>query len=338
MNKIENEKDKVCAVVVTYNRKKLLLECLEALRKQTRPLQGIYLIDNASTDGTPELLLKEGYISELPPKELKKPWEKKFEVKNLTDGRTIDFYYVRMHENTGGAGGFYEGLKRAYERGFDWFWLMDDDGFPASDCLEKLLKYKYVSKVIAPLVLDKNSKNLLAFTLSINGKLIHEISFLLKNSINIIEGDANFFNGVLFKADILPKIDLPRKDFFAWGDEVEYLLRIKRSGIKIITVVEAKFYHPRNIGKLIKPVVRGKLGYILSGNDYFRIYIKERNHFYIQKEYFGLSSAIFLAIKNTIKRIIIGDFHNLYWAWKGYLDGWRKKFGKEVKYFNRKVK
>ena len=39
--------DTVCAVVVTYNRKELLLECLEALRKQTRPVQGIYLIDNA---------------------------------------------------------------------------------------------------------------------------------------------------------------------------------------------------------------------------------------------------------------------------------------------------
>jgi len=70
--------DSVCAVVVTYNRKNLLIECLEALRKQTRPIQGIYLIDNASTDGTPELLLEKGYISELPPQNLKEPWEKEF--------------------------------------------------------------------------------------------------------------------------------------------------------------------------------------------------------------------------------------------------------------------
>jgi len=53
---MENKKETVCAVVVTYNRKELLLECLEAIRKQTRPVQGIYLIDNASTDGTPKLL------------------------------------------------------------------------------------------------------------------------------------------------------------------------------------------------------------------------------------------------------------------------------------------
>jgi rhamnopyranosyl-N-acetylglucosaminyl-diphospho-decaprenol beta-1,3/1,4-galactofuranosyltransferase len=119
--------DSVCAVVVTYNRKNLLIECLEALRKQTRPIQGIYLIDNASTDGTPELLLEKGYISELPPENLKEPWEKEFIIQNLTNGEEIKLHYVRMHENTGGAGGFYEGVKRGYERGYDWLWLMDDD-------------------------------------------------------------------------------------------------------------------------------------------------------------------------------------------------------------------
>jgi len=132
--------DTVCAVVVTYNRKNLLLECLDALRKQTRPIQGIYLIDNASTDGTHELLLKEGYIKELPPENLVEPWEKEFEIKNLTDGQPIKLHYVRMHENTGGAGGFHEGVKRAYEKGYDWLWLMDD-AEPKEDALEKLSNF-----------------------------------------------------------------------------------------------------------------------------------------------------------------------------------------------------
>jgi glycosyltransferase involved in cell wall biosynthesis len=52
----------VAAVLVTYNRQCLLAECLEALLKQTRPLERIILVDNASTDGTAEWLLAQGYL------------------------------------------------------------------------------------------------------------------------------------------------------------------------------------------------------------------------------------------------------------------------------------
>ncbi len=62
LNKQE-KRDTIAAVVVTYNRKELLIECLDALMNQTYPLDGIYIIDNASSDGTPELLLEKGYIN-----------------------------------------------------------------------------------------------------------------------------------------------------------------------------------------------------------------------------------------------------------------------------------
>ena len=70
----KNLKDTVCAVVVTYNRKNLLLECLEALLKQTRPIDAMYIIDNFSSDGTPETLKENGYITNLPPDDISEPW------------------------------------------------------------------------------------------------------------------------------------------------------------------------------------------------------------------------------------------------------------------------
>ena len=90
---MKNKKETICAVVVTYNRKKLLIECLKSLLKQTKPVQGIYLIDNASTDGTPKLLLEKRYIKELPPQNLTKPWEKEFEIKNLIDRQVVKLHY-----------------------------------------------------------------------------------------------------------------------------------------------------------------------------------------------------------------------------------------------------
>lgn len=44
---------RIVAAVVTYNRKELLVECINALLKQTEPVD-LMIIDNASTDGTKE--------------------------------------------------------------------------------------------------------------------------------------------------------------------------------------------------------------------------------------------------------------------------------------------
>ncbi len=102
--------DTVAAVLVTYNRKEFLSECLDGLLHQTRPVDRIILIDNASTDGTPEFLKQRGYLG----------------------NPVID--YVQMPDNTGGAGGFHEGVKRGYYAGYRWLWLMDDDVEPTARC------------------------------------------------------------------------------------------------------------------------------------------------------------------------------------------------------------
>ena len=107
---------RVAAIVVTYNRKALLQECLEAIFSQTYPVRKVIIVDNASTDGTRDLLDQRGF---------------------LKDQRVL---YKLMERNTGGAGGFCDGLKIARDMPFDWFWIMDDDTIPAEDCLEELLK------------------------------------------------------------------------------------------------------------------------------------------------------------------------------------------------------
>lgn len=102
-------------VVVTYNRKDLLVQCLSAALGQSKPLDGIVVVDNASTDGTREFLRSEGFLSR--------------------DNVTL----LSLEENSGGAGGFYTGLKYAMDNGADWVWMMDDDAVPNPDALEKLL-------------------------------------------------------------------------------------------------------------------------------------------------------------------------------------------------------
>ena len=105
--------DQVAAVVVTYNRVDKLGRVLDSILAQTRPVDRLIVIDNASTDSTPQLLAV------------------------YDDDPRVEV--VRLDSNTGGAGGFSAGMERAYERGADWVWIMDDDCYTEESALEKLL-------------------------------------------------------------------------------------------------------------------------------------------------------------------------------------------------------
>ena len=54
----------LAAVIVTFNRKNLLGENIRMLLKQTRPFDKIFVVDNCSTDGTPEYLAEQGWMED----------------------------------------------------------------------------------------------------------------------------------------------------------------------------------------------------------------------------------------------------------------------------------
>ena len=90
---------KIAAVIVTYNRKDKLLRCLEAVRGQKGAVQpDIIVVDNNSSDGTEALV--RNYIKEEP--------------SGAGKGRII---YRNLRHNSGGAGGFCYGIRKAAESG-----------------------------------------------------------------------------------------------------------------------------------------------------------------------------------------------------------------------------
>lgn len=197
--------EKIVGIVVTFNRKKLLKECLDAIYAQTVKLDTLILIDNASTDGTCDFLDAEGYFA--------KP----------------GFQYNLMDSNLGGSGGFYEGMKRVPEDA-DWVWIMDDDTIPNPDCLEKLLAASqkveqpvsfFASSVFGP---EKEPMNIpsIDFALTENG--YPNWYFELNNKMVKIK-DATFVS-LLIKGEALRKCGLPCRDYFIWGDDTEYTTRL----------------------------------------------------------------------------------------------------------------
>lgn len=276
------------AVVVTYNRKQLLLECIDALLSQTRPLDKIILIDNASTDGTLDVLREKGHL----------------------DNACID--YVRLPKNTGGAGGFYEGFKRAFELEYDWIWAMDDDGLPDADTLQQLLLAPPDLLFRGPLVLAKedNTGQNLAFKYGVNtvsGKVTASTRKEAEELADegLLWNYLNPFNGVLISSKVVKRIGLPKKEFFLWGDEWDYFYRAKKVGIPIATVVKAVFVHPTDRANMAKFKILNREVNIHYADTPLRNYLYIRNHSYLAIRHYGLFSWI----KHTLKYLFYFSLH-----------------------------
>jgi len=234
---------KIIGVVVTYNRKDDLINCLQSIFEQSKKVDELYIIDNNSTDGTPDFLVEKQIVKSLPPLNSNKD-EIYSENKTLKKGGEVILHYVRKYKNDGGAGGFYKGMKLAYEANCDWLWLMDDDGMADKDQLKNLVDYseKYRLHYVNALVIDKDNKEKLAFGLK-GYESINEIE-----EDETIEGFVNPFNGTLISKKIINEIGLIKREMFIWGDEREYTNRVRKNGFKLITLLSAKHFHPKDKG------------------------------------------------------------------------------------------
>lgn len=331
---------KVAAVVVTYNRKAQLLDCLNALRAQNESLQSILIIDNCSTDQTEKLLFDQGYIDQIPPVEQTDkitlesyiPYSSTDSSKFGEDNIGLQVLYIRLPKNTGGAGGFYEGVKLGHELGFDWLWLMDDDGVAEADALKQLLLKRDKAHFLNAMVIDIVHHDQLSFGLrlgdAVEGSKSREV---IENGAldGLIYGQANPFNGTLISKELIAQIGYPKKEMFIWGDEVDYQQRASKSGLGVATVTKAVHYHPQAIAKKLKlPIFNEEITW--SGIP-FKDYCNIRNTAYIHKQYFPKS--VFTTItKYLIYFLSKGDFSSLALSVNATWDGVFERWGREAKY------
>ncbi len=193
---------KITAVVVTYNRKDLLENCLHRLVNQAVNNLGIIVVDNASTDGTKDVMQK---------------WIKR------------GVYYYDTGGNLGGAGGFQYGLKMAEKLGYEYAWLMDDDTLVGKNTLKELINADHM--------LAGNYGFLASVPLWIDGSLcelnrpkpVHQKQKeVVNHQAGLIPIYRATFVSFFVKISIVKKVGLPIKEFFIWGDDVEYSQRISQ--------------------------------------------------------------------------------------------------------------
>ncbi|WP_434457866.1 glycosyltransferase family 2 protein [Stutzerimonas urumqiensis] len=222
--------NQIFAVVLSYKRKELLKQCLEAIAAQTRPCDAIIVVDNASNDGTEEMLLELG----LP----------KLKV------------YV-LSENTGASGGFNAGFRIAYQSGADFVWMMDDDVIPQPDALEKLLqaddKLAELGEPRSFLVSNAYTEagtltNVPSVDDRTNGIDYEYWPRLVE--FGLVPVRRATFVSILVPRATLQRYGLPIAPMFMWGDDTEFTLRITEREPGYL-VASSKVLHLRRISGTI---------------------------------------------------------------------------------------
>ena len=312
---------KIIAVVVTYNRITLLKECVFALLHQkdcTDTQLDILLVDNASNDGTKE------WIEE--------------QIAHTKSHDTTPLYALHLSVNTGGAGGFYHGMKWAYEHGADAIWIMDDDTIPKEDALQKLWEgMACIRKQVAPkseigfvssTVLwtdgspcEMNRQHYVGDTFSRSGKDAEE------DILTLQPVDSATFVSLLFSREAVEKMGLPIKEYFIWGDDKEYTLRLS---------ARYPCYHVKN------SVVIHKMAINAGSNIVIDAIARVPRYFYAfrndlckakrcgTKEVIIYFAAFFLNMLRVLLKSKDGKTLRLQTMWKGMRAG--VKFAPEIEY------
>jgi len=216
----------VCAFVLTRDRKALLVECLRALLSQSRPVERVVVLDNASSDGTPELLTAEGL---------------------LDDPRVR---YARSEVNTGGSGGFRAGVELCLAEGTDWLWLMDDDAEPAPDALERLLGSPVAddpgTAVLCPTVVHPDGRVDGQHRCSL-GRFVLPLPAGAYAPGRHADVDCASFVGFCIRSDVARAIGPIKAEFFLGYDDAEWSVRARRHG-RLRLVPESRIVHKIVIG------------------------------------------------------------------------------------------
>lgn len=196
----------IAAIVVTYNRKALLAQCICALQAQTFQGFDTIIIDNASTDGTYEA------------------------IAGQVDGDRVRYH--NLGTNTGGAGGFHHGLAYAMRAGYRYFWLMDDDCQPTPGALQALRDagnalggaYGFLSSVV--LWTDGTPCQMNIQKTSLRGKIAfpEDIGDMPRTTPVQFATFVSFF----VTREVVLEMGLPIAEFFIWADDLEYSRRISR--------------------------------------------------------------------------------------------------------------
>lgn len=310
--------EKVCCIIVTYNRCKYLDVLLKALKGQTYNIDGFIIINNASNDNTINCLIENDMIDD------------SFGNDNITvfKKNSYDVYFYNSTINTGGAGGFKKGFEIAHGLTdiYKYFWIMDDDINPRENCLDKCIeRFNDSVGVVVPRRIGEGFKDSIVTKYRFTNPFVHLFldRIVQPKNMNKVEYEVKTFTfeGPIIKNEILKNVGLPNDRYFLQADDYDYAFRcLKYTKILYLTnaVIDRQipmkdisysdnlwrlYYALRNLSLLdlrySKNAFFGRIRVLNNQLKWFLIGLKHHN----KKERFVVKKAFKDALKNIDGKI-----------------------------------
>ena len=242
---------KVIVVIVNWNRKDAVRNLLYSLRKIDFPVHKLIVVDNASTDGSVEMLKKEF---------------------------SQEIVLVENETNLGGTGGFNTGMNKALEYESDYIWLLDNDVEVEKEALSGLVTVAERDNnigIVGSAVCYLEYRN---YIFDLGGYFNWSRGMLKPNKRNCLYDRSNLEEvyevdycatcSLLVNTALLRKVGIMDENFFLTGDDLEWTYRFKRNGYRVVATPLSRVYHATKI--VISPLY---------------MYYNCRNTFYLYSKY-----------------------------------------------------
>ncbi|MCL2204077.1 MAG: glycosyltransferase family 2 protein [Defluviitaleaceae bacterium] len=215
----------LAVLVVNYNKRDLLIKCLDSIFASDEVDFDVFVVDNASKDGSVDAVKK-----------------------YFKDRVTL----LVNDENTGGAGGFHRGMEHISGMNqYKYIAEFDNDILVKSDAIRELRRYMEKNPNVAACgatIIDMENLE----TVYEMGAFIDVENFRLKLPFHQVKYsdlpdevtcDYVAFGASIILVDSLKNAGLPDKDFFIFWDDMEFCWRLRKSGYKVCAISAAVVYH-----------------------------------------------------------------------------------------------
>ena len=219
-----NNYPKAYIVIVNWNRPHDTIECINSVKSINYNNYNIVIVDNGSNDNSPDI------------------------INNMHD----DVILIKNKENLGFAGGNNVGIRFALDNGAEYIWLLNNDTvvhqnaltamvdlgerIPESGILGSKIYYYDKPELIWYAGATINWRKVVSWHTGINQ--VDQPQYCVINEVDRVTGCS-----MLVKRDFCERIGLMDEKLFLYVEEVDWCVRAKKAGYKILYVPESKVYH-----------------------------------------------------------------------------------------------